>query len=83
MKDSRQCANHFPGMSAVCRKGELARSLASLAAASSPSLFDFAPRSYCLPQELGLLQRALRAIRDRDGASRERSSPMFFIVKVK
>ena len=73
----RACTNHFPGMSAVCRKGELAKNISALQALA-PQLFTFLPASWCLPADLNALKDHLRAVRD---GSRASTHPLTFIVK--
>ena len=57
--DSYQKLNHFPGMYQICRKSDLARSLGRMTRVLG-SEFDFAPRTWVLPEGLASFKVHIR-----------------------
>ena len=54
-----QRVNHFPGMHEICRKDLLARNLVRMQKKFSAD-FDFAPKTWVLPQDYGLFTAHVR-----------------------
>ncbi|CAN0020313.1 unnamed protein product, partial [Ectocarpus fasciculatus] len=61
-----QKINHFPGMHAICRKGDLARKLSlSTCCREFPEEYAFSPRTWVLPADLSEFKEEVLAVNAR------------------